>query len=212
MLKKVLILFWLILGLVFTYLLGTWIYVVEIKDIATDKGAAYSSMFGWMATVFAGGVAAYLFNDWKEQHNKNIDTIYYQEAITLLKDVSSNINEIKRTIPELTFNQEDRSDIVASIYKNKITSYLNNLSKFQNTILFIDLVEKNNNLENIIFTPFIKAARSRILNEDLDISVLERMIFKDIITHISKESNFHGNLIKENITPMLQYLNNKIKA
>lgn len=67
---------------IFAILYFYWGDETSIKDALSTTGA----FFGGFATLGAAVVACYLFNDWREQHNK---TILANEAKIIFKDISN---------------------------------------------------------------------------------------------------------------------------
>jgi hypothetical protein len=89
-----LFLFFSILGILYFY----WGDAKAVQDSLSTTGG----IFGAIATLAAASIAAYLFNDWKEQHNK---TILAPEAIEIYKHINADIlisaeyiSHIKRNI------------------------------------------------------------------------------------------------------------------
>ncbi len=178
----------------------------EFKDYAT----LYVALLSFGASLFAGLVVFLVFTDWKDQHNKNIESSYYSEILSQVRTISNCIHEIKLVIDELGNNTESNYQIYANRYISLRKTYSNNLSTLQNHIIFIDLIQNNKELELKIF-PFIKQAKEKIIN-DLDAKVLLALSEDELYSYIKGESNFHGELIKNNIKIIINTLHSKIKA
>lgn len=181
----------------------------EFKDYAT----LYIALLSFGASLFAGLVVFLVFTDWKDQHNKNIESSYYNEALIKLKNISTCINNIKSLVDEFGFDINERSGLLADKYITLRGIYLNSLNDLQNQIIFIDLMQQNKDLETIVF-PYISEAKLRIITLDCDESTLLQMDndFNLLYNHIRGESTFHGNLIKNNIKTIVDTLHKKIKA
>lgn len=181
----------------------------EFKEYA----ALYIPLISFGATLFAGFVVFLVFNDWKVQHNQNIESKYYNQALESFKNISNSINNIKSLVDESGMDINERADLLANKYIEIRREYLKNLKDMQNQIIFIDLMQENTELENIIF-PFIFQAKQRIITLDCDESTLLQMNtdFNLLYNSIRDESYFHGNLIKDNIKTIVNILHSKIKA
>ncbi|MCH7291029.1 hypothetical protein MMP65_06080 [Acinetobacter sp. ANC 3926] len=57
-------------------------YSADTKDFISDFG----SIIGGIGTFFAAFIAAYLFNDWKDQHNAQVRYNYIKDTLTLLRE------------------------------------------------------------------------------------------------------------------------------
>lgn len=62
----------------------------------TNKIAAFGSVLGGVGTLFAGFVAIYLFNDWREQHNKNIESQLCMKAFDYIQGFEFELIDIER--------------------------------------------------------------------------------------------------------------------
>ena len=89
--------FWIYL-VVILYLVSMLVYVsVEFFGGAdTNKIAAFGSVLGGVGTLFAGFVAIYLFNDWREQHNKNIESQLCMKAFDYIQGFEFELIDIER--------------------------------------------------------------------------------------------------------------------
>lgn len=82
-----------LLFLIIIYAISIWIFNVEIVSIATDKGAALASMFGWIGAIFTGFIAIYLFTDWKEQKRYEIQKQYAEEILKIVNTINIHFNK-----------------------------------------------------------------------------------------------------------------------
>lgn len=73
---------------------GVVIYAVALLSYCTmkivfkasaDYISAFGSILGACAALFAAFVAAYLFNDWKDQHNAQVRYNYIKDTLTMLR-------------------------------------------------------------------------------------------------------------------------------
>ena len=89
--------FWIYL-VVILYLVSMLVYVsVEFFGGAdTNKIAAFGSVLGGVGTLFAGFVAIYLFNDWREQHNKNIESQLCMKTFDYIQGFEFELIDIER--------------------------------------------------------------------------------------------------------------------
>lgn len=181
----------------------------EFKDYAT----LYIPLISFGASLFAGLVVFLVFNDWKEQHNKSVESTHYTEALNKLKEISTCVNDIKNIVDEFGMDINQRGTLLADKYISSRKFYLKNLNDLQNQIIFIDLMQQNKDLETIIF-PYISEVKLRITALDCDENTLFQMDrdFDLLYNHIRDESTFHGNLIKNNLKTMVDLLHSKIKA
>ncbi|MFN7095152.1 MAG: hypothetical protein ACK4M7_07290 [Burkholderiales bacterium] len=62
------------LGIAFVFLMATFlIFAYSSESALQDALSTTGSYFGAVATLGAAVIAAYLFNDWRDQHNKNVE-------------------------------------------------------------------------------------------------------------------------------------------
>ncbi|ENX01029.1 hypothetical protein F899_01662 [Acinetobacter sp. CIP 101934] len=89
--------FWVYL-VVILYLVSMLVYVsVEFFGGAdTNKISAFGSVLSGVGTLFAGFVAIYLFNDWREQHNKNIESQLCMKAFDYIQGFEFELIDIER--------------------------------------------------------------------------------------------------------------------
>lgn len=82
---------------IFAIFFKYWGNVTAIKDSLT----ILSSFFGGFATLGAALIAAYLFNDWKEQHNKQVTNILALQAYDEFSNFEKNTLEFATYISDL---------------------------------------------------------------------------------------------------------------
>ena len=54
------------------------------NNVSIDKISAFGSVLSGVGTIFAGFIAVYLFNDWREQHNKQVDSDFIMKLYDCL--------------------------------------------------------------------------------------------------------------------------------
>lgn len=87
------ILTWSIFGIFFKY----WGDISAIKDSLS----AVSGIFGGLATLGAAVIAAHLFNDWRDQHNKSVSNEYAKKVLESYDKLSNSILEFELKKDEL---------------------------------------------------------------------------------------------------------------
>ena len=120
-------------------------YTSALKDsLATTSG-----IFGGLATLAAAIVAAYLFNDWKEQHNKQISNALalqaYEEFTTFQRKVLEFTNYVSEF--EGLLNSYTGFDLTLEIlHKEGHHIYVQNIvnTKSQMSITFLSFLSKLN--------------------------------------------------------------------
>ncbi|MFL9576490.1 hypothetical protein, partial [Acinetobacter baumannii] len=88
-----LFLFFTILGILYFY----WGDAKAVQDSLSTTG----SIFGALATLAAASIAAYLFNDWKEQHNKQVTNHLALQAFDEFSNIEKNTLEFATYISDL---------------------------------------------------------------------------------------------------------------
>lgn len=73
------------IGLLFTFAF-TWIVFdfQKSSDGLKDTWAIVASIFSGFCTLVAAYIASLLFNDWRVQHNKNIDVTLIKKALRII--------------------------------------------------------------------------------------------------------------------------------
>lgn len=89
-----------------------------------DSIAIVGSLFGGCATLATGLIATFLFNDWKEQHNK---TVIAEEAKNLLISINDDIEVI--TSISGTLRNKDRDILFHEIYDDELSKKIKRVSE-----------------------------------------------------------------------------------
>lgn len=187
-----------------------WIFYTYSTSPAAAKDAlsTTASFFGGVATLWAACIAAYLFHDWKDQHNKNIDAQFcikiYDfidsanfDLITIsgfLKDYFHLSDNDKKKYREVLkengrnlLNLKDRSSVVLSNlgyfinkveYEKKYLPQIINIDK--NLDIYIKIYE--NHLNGAIYKGEIKDVENKIDNLMID----TRNRYRAFIVELSK--------------------------
>lgn len=176
-----------------------------------EYATLYIPLISFGATMFAGLAVFLVFNDWKVEHNKKIESEYYQEAVQIMKAISGNIHTMKLISDNLHLDINGYTQPHAEDYISTKKKYLENLDALQNQIIFIDLLNRNSELAQTIF-PFINKARLTIQGLDCSSDTISRSPYDMLCDILIKEVTYHGNLIKDNLPKILFVLHSKIKA
>lgn len=160
-----------------------------IKDI-------YSIIF----SIFAPFIAIYLFNDWKDQHNKTQLAVEAKDFIkTIDKDVKifSHLNvEIKNLNPNIKIKQQEKQFL-------KILDQLNTLSEVQN-----DIISKSGLFRNLSGDEdlFVKIQKYNKLISDMVLFISSPTVLTNItseafistmLTNIRKVIILNGEIKRE---------------
>lgn len=140
--------FWVYL-VVILYLVSMLVYVSVdfFGDADTDKISAFGSVLGGVGTIFAGLVAIYLFNDWRDQHNK---VIVAEVAKQVLVTVNDDLNYISKLTGFLRNTPPNMPLLNSDVYEQviqKITALLENGMKTSAQTLILFELTKNEHLE-----------------------------------------------------------------
>ena len=91
------------LGIAFVFLMATfYILAYSGPSAMSDALSTTGSYFGAAATLGAAIIAAHLFNDWKEQHDKQIDNKFIMDVINAFEIFDSDA-----ALASLMFNEYD---------------------------------------------------------------------------------------------------------
>lgn len=126
-----------------------------------DSLSTTSGIFGGLATLAAAVIAAYLFNDWKEQHNKQISNSLalqaYEEFTVLEREVFEFANYIS-DFEELLNSYTGYELTFEALHKEGHQIYIQNITntKSRMGISFLSFLSKLNSYLLIkgSFTPF----------------------------------------------------------
>lgn len=198
----------------------TYCTMNNFLNSSADKISAFGSILGAIGTFFAAFVATYLFNDWKAQHNKSIESISYQEALTSFKHISLKVRELKVLHSDcVTFIEtEGYVDVIVFLGKyRKIRGELNkNLDIFHSTLLFLQTIsekdEEKANLEKI-YSSYIYEAKEllrkpKILEQNFSVPNQESILKE----HLYSESEEQSKLLIKNLKMIVDSFQNKILA
>lgn len=105
----------------------------DIRDITSNT----LSFFSAIATIIAGIIAAYLFNDWKEQHNKQLFSNHAINVATLLCNERRMLDGINFWIPTTKPNDAIKFQ---KLINNVFDTLESNMPQYT---LFIQLSEDN---------------------------------------------------------------------
>lgn len=91
------------LAISFIFLMATF-YILAFSDPNAMKDALSTtgSYFGAASTLGAAVIAAYLFNDWREQHNKIVESEYLREALVCIRDIEIIEKRIRVALKQTT--------------------------------------------------------------------------------------------------------------
>ncbi|WP_088458347.1 hypothetical protein [Acinetobacter soli] len=140
--KSVLTVNIIVIGLITLILIFSIFYILyfhwgESKFIQ-DSLSTTGSIFSAVATLGAAGVAAYLFNDWKDEHNKIIESNSASELINLIIQIKVQLRLMNILLED---SEEDNQMINIEISKI-IDNFKNNNQFFQEKMEFFNLLIK----------------------------------------------------------------------
>lgn len=127
-----------------------WLYCYNnINDALKESWTIAFSCLSALATIGAAVIASYLFNDWKEQHNKNslkelameIHNTYNTLNVKLIS-----INDIiVKSSKKNKFNNIYNSQLIADEIEQDIKEIGDYLATFLHQISFLDELKSNDN-------------------------------------------------------------------
>ncbi|WP_349913095.1 hypothetical protein [Acinetobacter pittii] len=156
-----------IFGILYFY----WGNSKAIQDSLSTTG----SIFGAIATLGAAAVAAYLFNDWKEQHNKQVTNTLALQAYQEFSNFEKNTLELATYITDL--------EVLIHSYECELD--YNALYRSGDLIYVQNIVNKKSEM-NIIFLSFLSKLRAYI-------NIRERYINFD-----DRQSFYHSKFLSIN--------------
>lgn len=171
---------------IFAYGTAVFYFAKHVLDLTGDDLDAYVATLSAGATLFAGFIAIYLFNDWKEQHKLTIISKDAKDVFNQVHLERAKIQQLNFILKEIDLNPkiiiENRSQIIQlsselieqnNISKKEIACFLN-LSKKLEIYTTIDNYFKNISLYNQWLTETIKIGSS--LSKDIfELKVRELM-------------------------------------
>lgn len=161
---------------------------------SADDISAFGSILGACGAFFAAFVATYLFNDWKEQHNKQVTNTLALQAYQEFLSFEKNTLELATYI----------SDLEMLIHSYECELDYNTLSRSDDLIYIQNIVNKKSEM-NIIFLSFLSKLRAYINIRDRCNSFDEKQTF-----YYSKFLSINKNDFKSNtlITDLNQWETN----
>ena len=108
------------------------------KDSFRDALSFAGGLFGGLATFGAAIIAAYLFNDWRIIHNKNIDVAFINNIIKNFEDFDLMLTRQYIPIQDLYYQSQDsKSPVDSEAYKLTYENLCNNLSELRLCFLIL---------------------------------------------------------------------------
>lgn len=112
-----------------------WIFYTYSNSPTSAKDAlsTTASFFGGVATLWAACIAAYLFHDWKDQHNKNIQNNLILEVITNFRHVDTYCSKIQLDFENFRYSQRKRTinSIFSRSDKLALVSIINDIKSLR---------------------------------------------------------------------------------
>ncbi|WP_445406010.1 hypothetical protein [Acinetobacter pittii] len=165
--KKVILFSVLLWGMVaYAVALLTYYSLKIFFSTSADFISAFGSILGACAAFFAAFVAAYLFNDWKEQHNKQVTNTLALQAYDEFSKFEKNTLELATYISDL--------EILIGSYECELDYEA--LRKDDGLIYIQNVVNKKAEL-NINFLSLISKLRTYLHVKDQYINFDERQSF-----------------------------------
>ncbi|MDV7388348.1 hypothetical protein R4446_11855 [Acinetobacter baumannii] len=165
--KKVILFSVLLWGMVAYAVASLTYYSLKIFfSTSADFISAFGSILGACAAFFAAFVAAYLFNDWKEQHNKQVTNTLALQAYDEFSKFEKNTLELATYISDL--------EILIGSYECELDYEA--LRKDNGLIYIQNVVNKKAEL-NINFLSLISKLRTYLHVKDQYINFDERQSF-----------------------------------
>ncbi|MDC4627471.1 hypothetical protein OHV62_14980 [Acinetobacter baumannii] len=162
------ILIWSILGILFKY----WGDVTAIKDSLST----ISGIFGGLTTLGAAIIAANLFNDWRDQHNKSVSNEYAKKVLESYDRLSNSI---------LNF-QLEQNDLEAELFPFLVGLQLENTIYVDEYHSKIEAIKGTANTIKTNFNFFIRNLKHyHLLIEETKTSTLKVKILEDYFEKIT---------------------------
>lgn len=112
-----------------------WIFYTYSNSPTSAKDAlsTTASFFGGVATLWAACIAAYLFTNWKDQHNKNIQNNLILDVITNFRHVDTYCSKIKLDFENFRYSQRKRTinSIFSRSDKLALVSIINDIKSLR---------------------------------------------------------------------------------
>ncbi|MGU3311836.1 hypothetical protein [Acinetobacter sp. M5A5_2a] len=167
------ILIWSVLGILFKY----WGDVTAIKDSLSTV----SGIFGGLTTLGAAIIAANLFNDWRDQHNKSVSNEYAKKVLESYDRLSNSILEF----------QLKQSDLETELYPFLVGLQLEIKAHEDEYHSKIESIKGTANTIKTNFKFFIRNLKHyHLLIEETKTSTLKVKILEDYFEKIPDITNF----------------------
>ncbi|MDC5602461.1 hypothetical protein OFM92_05870 [Acinetobacter baumannii] len=165
------ILIWSIFGILFKY----WGDITPIKDSLST----ISGIFGGLTTLGAAIIAAHLFNDWRDQHNKSVSNEYAKKVLESYDRLSISILDFKLK----------HTDLEANIFPFLVSTQL--LDNVEDEYLpKIEGIKRTANTIKTNFEFFIRNLKHyHLLIEDTKASIIKIKILEDSFEKITDINN-----------------------
>ena len=105
-------------------------FTLKVFDQGVDSISAIGSLLSAAATFFAAFIAAYLFNDWKDQHNKIILAGEAKLAFSLLHDERNILHDMKYVLSK---KLEQSPSEYLNLYDSNLSPLPDTLTNMVNT-------------------------------------------------------------------------------
>lgn len=133
-----------------TYILF-WVLFVCLDSPSATQAAmnTLGSYFGGIATLWAACVAAYLFNDWRDEHNKTVEKELAQELRISCKSLRSKISDFIICIDSCNTDSDEHFNKVSNQLKQLSYDFIEFSIDYK---IYCNHLNKDNNdeLSNII--------------------------------------------------------------
>lgn len=152
------------------------------KESFKDALGFSGGLFGGLATFGAAIVAAHLFNDWRDQHNKNIDSQLFMRAYEFIDRANYEIIMITGFLKDFIQNNEKEKHLDALENHSKRLCHLHDTTSItlSNLAYFVNKQEYNEIYEpqilkicesllliNRVFIDYIRNPNTAYPNEEL---------------------------------------------
>jgi len=105
-----------------------------------DSLSTASGFFGGITTLIAAYIASRLFNDWKEQHNKQVLATEAKETFKLIHKERDLIHQLKFTCEDISLNKSTKkisSYSLASDFENNLLNLFNKNKHIMTSFCFL---------------------------------------------------------------------------
>lgn len=132
-------------------ILGILYFYWGDQNAVQDSLSTTGSIFGAVATLGAAGVAAYLFNDWRDEKNYELENSLLTNILIDLKPIFIELHQIKSDSENL--KKIDTTFIFKTAYleRDRIDMYKSIISLFPNIKIYSE-IKKDNELINLYNT------------------------------------------------------------